>query len=144
MKMNRKKQDCKEGKHFSLSKLLIPVSLVLISLSLGNILPDYLDKHNSSRTYENLRESYTKIRKGDGEEKEKDWWLTDVMIRFDELREENPDIVAWIRSDDPENTGIEVMTPISNGGLIFAPPGHSTGAARVGISQTIFSGCPPL
>ena len=107
MKMKRKKQDCKEGKHFSLSKLLIPVSLVLISLSLGNILPDYLDKHNSSRTYENLRESYTKIRKEDGEEKEKDWWLTDVMIRFDELREENPDIVAWIRSDDPENTGID-------------------------------------
>lgn len=107
MKMKRKKQDCKEGKHFSLSKLLIPLSLVLISLSLGNILPDYLDKHNSSRTYENLRESYTKIRKEDGEEKEKDWWLTDVMIRFDELREENPDIVAWIRSDDPENTGID-------------------------------------
>ena len=38
----------------------------------------------------------------------------------------------------------KVMTPISNGGLIFAPPGHSTGAARGGISQTIFSGCPPL
>ena len=30
-----------------------------------------------------------------------------MMIRFDELREENPDIVAWIRSDDPENTGID-------------------------------------
>ena len=32
---------------------------------------------------------------------------TDVLIRFDELKEQNPDIVAWIRSDDPESTGID-------------------------------------
>ena len=44
----------------------------------------------------------------------------------------------------PQKYLLKVMTPISNGGLIFAPPGHSTGAARGGISQTIFSGCPPL
>ena len=30
-----------------------------------------------------------------------------MLIRFDELKEKNPDIVAWIRSDDPESTGID-------------------------------------
>lgn len=48
----------------------------------------------------------------------------------------------WFYTRPKEVT--KVMTPISNGGLIFAPPGHSTGAARGGISQTIFSGCPSL
>ena len=88
-------------------KLLIPAALVLIGVSLWNILPDYLDKRASSRTYEDLREDYTEVPAGDDTEKKKDWWLTDVLIRFDELKEQNSDIVAWIRSDDPESTGID-------------------------------------
>ena len=88
-------------------KLLIPAALVLIGVSLWNILPDYLDKRASSHTYEELREDYTEVPAGDDTEKKKDWWLTDVLIRFDELKEQNPDIVAWIRSDDPESTGID-------------------------------------
>ena len=82
-------------------KFLIPAALVLIGVSLWNILPDYLDKRASSRTYEELREDYTEVPAGDDTEKKKDWWLTDVLIRFDELKEQNSDIVAWIRSDDP-------------------------------------------
>lgn len=88
-------------------KLLIPAALVLIGVSLWNILPDYLDKRASSRTYEQLREDYTEAPAGDDTDKKKDWWLTDVLIRFNELKEQNPDIVAWIRSDAPENTGID-------------------------------------
>ena len=88
-------------------KFLIPAALVLIGVSLWNILPDYLDKRASSRTYEELREDYTEVPAGDDTEKKKDWWLTDVLIRFDELKEQNSDIVAWIRSDDPESTGID-------------------------------------
>ena len=32
------------------------------------------------------------------------------------------------------------MTPISNGGVLFAPPGHNTGFAKGGISQTEIGG----
>ena len=88
-------------------KFLIPAALVLIGVSLWNILPDYLDKRTSSQTYEDLREDYTEVPAGDDTEQKKDWWLTDVLIRFDELKEQNPDIVAWIRSDDPGSTGID-------------------------------------
>ena len=88
-------------------KFLIPAALVLIGVSLWNILPEYLDKRASSQTYEELRADYTEVPEGDDTEKKKDWWLTDVLIRFDELKEKNPDIVAWIRSDDLESTGID-------------------------------------
>ena len=88
-------------------KFLIPAALVLIGVSLWNILPDHLDKRTSSRIYEDLREDYTEVPAGDDTEQKKDWWLTDVLIRFDELKEQNPDIVAWIRSDDPGSTGID-------------------------------------
>lgn len=88
-------------------KSLILAGLVLIGVSLWNILPDYLDKRASFRTYEALREDYTEVPEGQTAEKEKDWWLADVRIRFDELKEQNPDVVAWIRSDDPESTGID-------------------------------------
>ena len=88
-------------------KFLILAALVLIGVSLWNILPDYLDKRTSSQTYEDLREDYTEVPAGDDTEQKKDWWLTDVLIRFDELKEQNPDIVAWIRSDDPGSNGID-------------------------------------
>lgn len=90
-------------------KFLILAGLVLIGVSLWNILPDYLDKRTSSQIYEDLREDYTEIPEGEDTEKKKDWWLTDVLIRFDELKEQNPDIVAWIRSDNPESTGIDYL-----------------------------------
>ena len=35
-----------------------------------------------------------------------------MLIRFDELKEKNPDIVAWIRSDDPESTGLIIRSSI--------------------------------
>mgnify|MGYP002577644600 CR=1 FL=1 len=73
-------------------KFLILAGLVLIGVSLWNILPDYLDKRTSSQIYEDLREDYTEIPEGEDTEKKKDWWLTDVLIRFDELKEQNPDI----------------------------------------------------
>ena len=71
-------------------KLLIPAALVLIGVSLWNILPDYLDKRASSHTYEELREDYTEVPEGNGAEKKKDWWLTDVLIQG---------LVAYRRAD---------------------------------------------
>lgn len=79
----------------------------MIGVSLWNILPDYLDKAESAKTYEKLWEYYTEGPEEDDTEKKKDWWLTDVLIWFDGLKEQNPDIVAWICSDDPESTGTD-------------------------------------
>lgn len=47
---------------------------------------------------------------------------------------------------DKERTGFnpKSLAPISNGGLIFAPPGHFTGSARDGISQYHYYWFPSL
>lgn len=44
---------------------------------------------------------------------------------------------------ESDEKGIELPTPISNGGLILAPPGHFSGSARGGISQYHFYWLPP-
>lgn len=81
--------------------------LLLIAVSLWNILPDYMDKLASAKTYEKLREDYIEESEGDNREKKKNWWLTDVFVNFDELHRRNKDIVAWIRFDNSQELGID-------------------------------------
>lgn len=81
--------------------------LVLAGTALWKILPAYLDNLSSAAVYEELRDRYTDMPEGTGEEENKDWWLTDAAIRFDALRQENEDIVAWLRFDNTEELGID-------------------------------------
>ena len=46
-------------------------------------------------------------------------------------------------SVQPAFFSFQVITPISNGGLILTPPGYFTGSARGGISQYHFYRLPP-
>lgn len=90
-------------------KWLIPVlcGLALAGTALWKILPDYLDNLRSAAAYDALRDRYTDTPGETGGEKKKDWWLTDVVVRFDALKQENEDIVAWLRSDNPEELKID-------------------------------------
>ena len=85
--------------------------LVLIGVALWNILPPYMDRWESAQDYEELAETYVRY-VGDmsetdtGKQKKKDWWLTDVEIEFDRLKDENPDVIGWIRFDNQDELGI--------------------------------------
>ena len=86
------------------------VAFVLIGVGLYRILPPYLDRAESAKAYEKLAESYVSDASEATEEereKKKDWWLTEVTVEFEKLKEENPDIVAWIRFDDTKELGID-------------------------------------
>lgn len=95
--------------------VLIILALILIGAALWNLLPPYIDRWNSVQEYKKLAEEYVTVYSagdaisdgpgsGGGEEKEKkkDWWLTDVAVEFDKLKAENPDIIAWLRFDNPD------------------------------------------
>lgn len=107
MTNDKKGKKTGKGKRQKKSILLIFVALVMIGAALWNILPDYLDRLRSAQTYEKLQDAYVDVSPEPDQKKKKDWWLTDVKVAFDELKEENPEIVAWIRSDDPESTRID-------------------------------------
>ena len=80
------------------------LTIVLIGVSLWHILPPYIDRWKSAQDYKQMAEDYVsdKSEPDDGKQKKKDWWLTDVKVEFDQLKEENPDIIAWIRFDNDE------------------------------------------
>ena len=86
---------------------LVLCGLALAGTALWKILPDCLDNLSSAAAYEDLRDRYTDAPEGPAGEQKEDWWLTDVVVRFDALKKENADIVAWLRSDNPEELEID-------------------------------------
>ena len=81
----------------------IIVAVILIGTALWHILPPYIDRWQSAQKYRQIAEAYIQ----DGSEltegqKKKDWWLTDVKVAFDQLKNENSDVIGWIRFDDLE------------------------------------------
>lgn len=90
-------------------KWLIPTvsGIALILAALLSWLPDQLDNLKSAQNYEDLRKEYVQAPSEDEKEEKKDWWLTDVLINFEELKKENEDIIAWIRFDNTEVLGID-------------------------------------
>lgn len=96
----------KNGKDY-LWIFLSVVGVILIVVALRNILPYYMDRFDSEKTYDKLRTEYIDVQEEHHGEKKKDWWLTDVFVHFEELRRQNENIVAWIRFDDTKATGID-------------------------------------
>lgn len=90
---------------------LVILAVVLIGVALWKLMPPYLDRQISERDYRELAEEYVRYEseetgEDEGKQKKKDWWLTDIKVEFDRLKEENPQIVAWIRFDDQAELGI--------------------------------------
>lgn len=76
------------------------LAIILIGISLYHILPPYLDRMKSEQDYQKLADDYVTDDSGDNDKpKKKDWWSTDVKVEFDKLKEENPEIIGWIRFD---------------------------------------------
>lgn len=99
----------KRGKEKNRWKWLIPTGsgIVLILAVLLIWMPDHLDNLKSAQNYEDLRKEYVQAPSEDKKEEKKDWWLTDVLINFEDLKKENEDIIAWIRFDNTEVLGID-------------------------------------
>lgn len=96
-----------ENRKRSHSLLLILAGVAVIAAALWYYLPGYLDNLQSSETYEDLRDKYVEAPEGDDREEKEDWWLTDVLVNFRELKAINDDVVAWIRFDNTEELGID-------------------------------------
>ena len=91
--------------------LWIILAVILSGVALWKIVSPYMDRWESAKDYEKLAETYVSYA-GDASEtniekqKKKDWWLTDVKIEFDRLKDENPDVIGWIRFDNQEELDI--------------------------------------
>ena len=85
-------------------KIYMLIAVLLIAVAAWNIAKPYIDRYQSRKAYEELSEEMVE---DTGKEKKKDWWFKDVKIAFDKLKKENEDIVAWIRFDDLDATGID-------------------------------------
>ena len=82
----------------------IVLAVVLIGAALWQMLPNYIDRKQSAQVYRQIAKDYVSdvSETDDGKQKKKDWWLTDVQVEFDKLKQENSDVIAWIRFDDQE------------------------------------------
>lgn len=88
--------------------LFIIIAIILIGTALYHILPPYIDRLWTARSYKKLAEEYVSdgSEPDDGKQKKKDWWLTDVKVEFDKLKAENQDVIGWIRFDNQDEFGI--------------------------------------
>lgn len=89
--------------------VFIVIAAVLIGFALFKLISPMIDRWQSAKDYKELADTYVSVNetsKDDGKQKQKDWWLTDVKIEFDRLKEQNPDIIGWIRFDNQDELGI--------------------------------------
>lgn len=91
--------------------ILILIAAALIGFALFKIVSPWADRWKSAKDYEELADKYVSVdevsdAEDDKKQKQKDWWLTDVKVEFDKLKEQNPDIIGWIRFDNQEELGI--------------------------------------
>lgn len=101
----KKKNKKKKGGVVSL--LVIIISLAVMAFAIYKLATIYMDYHQSEKTYRNLEEQY--VDTGDEEkntEEEGGHWSDDIQISFEALKKENPDIVAWIRFENPDDVHI--------------------------------------
>lgn len=94
--------------------ILILIAAALIGFALFKLIAPWIDRWQSAKDYEELADTYVSVNEtsddaddeNDGRQKQKDWWLTDVKVEFNKLKEQNPDIIGWIRFDNQDELGI--------------------------------------
>lgn len=94
--------------------ILVLIAAALIGFALFKLIAPWIDRWQSAKDYEELADTYVSVNEtsddaddeDDGRQKQKDWWLTDVKVEFDKLKEQNSDIIGWIRFDNQDELGI--------------------------------------
>ena len=89
-----------------LRKLLFFAAVVGIAAALYHLIPDWLSHKKSAEAYQQLAADSVTIDDSGAAEKPKDWWSKEVHIAFADLKQQNPDVIAWIRFDDTETINI--------------------------------------
>ncbi|MCD8356512.1 MAG: class B sortase [Clostridia bacterium] len=87
-----------------LRRLLFIAALLGIAAALYHLIPDWMSHWKSAEAYRQLAEDTVTVE--DSDPQEKDWWSKAVHVAFEDLKQQNPDVVAWIRFDDPEAVNI--------------------------------------
>ena len=125
------------------------IAFILIGTALWNMLPTYIDRWKSAQDYKQLAQDFVSDDSAseDRKQKKKDWWLTGVKVKFDQLKKENPDIIAWIRADDQNALGINYPVLYSGDNqkylrTDFRGNSHIAGCIFLeGLNQSDFSDC---
>ena len=79
------------------------LAVLLIGIAGWQIAKPYIDRYISQRDFDKLSEQNVK----GGSLDEEEWWYKDVTIDFEKLKQENPEIIGWIRFDDLQQTPID-------------------------------------
>ncbi len=112
------KKNTKRKRHDLSGGILFTAGLVLIVAALVMLIPNLLDHRRSNETYENLKTEYvteegqaekTEEMEEETETPEDDWWYQDIRIHVGAMKEENPDIIGWIRFDHIEQLSYPVL-----------------------------------
>lgn len=86
-----------------LRRLVCILALLGIAAALYHLIPDWMSHWKAAEAYRQLAGDMVTV---DGDTKEKDWWSKAVHIAFEDLKQKNPDVIAWIRFDDLEAVNI--------------------------------------
>lgn len=96
----------KKKKRRPLNLILIIAALAVMAFSLYKLYGIYHDYNESEATFEALEDAYvTNPDDGDGDE-ENTTWNENTQIEFEALRQENEDIIAWLRFDNFDDVHI--------------------------------------
>lgn len=99
-----------KGKWCASTILLLIVGSGCILAGLIMLVPTLLDYQKANATYATLESEYITISKPDVTiEVNENWWFEDVDINISELKQENDDIVGWIRFDHIEKISYPIL-----------------------------------
>lgn len=82
--------------------VIMIILLAIIAFCLYKVGPYVWNNLKEKNAYDQMSQDYTQA--GDPDAENEDWWFTDVDIDVAGLKSAYPDVVGWIRFDDPKDT----------------------------------------
>lgn len=80
--------------------VVIIVLLAIIAYCLYQVLPYVWNNLKEKNAFEQMSQDYTNV----GDQSDENWWYTDVDVDVAGLKSQYPDVIGWIRFDDPKDT----------------------------------------
>ncbi len=80
--------------------IIIIVLIAIIAYCLYQVLPYVLNNLKEKNAFDQISQEYTNV----GDNRDENWWYTDVDIDVAGLQSQYPDVIGWIRFDEPEET----------------------------------------
>ena len=85
--------------------VVIIVLLAIIAYCLYQVLPYVWNNLKEKNAFEQMSQDYTNV----GDRNDENWWYTDVDVDVAGLKSQYPDVIGWIRFDDPKDTILSII-----------------------------------